>query len=83
MSDVSRALARWRVPLGFACAVVVFWLAEPTRATLEHGTLIAAAGEALRFWAAGHLNKSREVIHPKPMYCERQVGDTSGTAPAP
>src|SRR6185437_13377367 len=23
-----------------------------------------------------HLNKSREVIHPKPMYCERQVGDT-------
>jgi len=23
-----------------------------------------------------HLNKSRAVIHPKPMYCERQVGDT-------
>ncbi|HEX5417843.1 MAG TPA: DNA gyrase subunit B, partial [Chloroflexota bacterium] len=23
-----------------------------------------------------HLNKTRAVIHPKPMYCERQVGDT-------
>jgi hypothetical protein len=49
------------VPLGFAFALLVFWLAAPTRMTLLVGAAIAALGEGLRIWAAGHLNKSREV----------------------
>jgi len=62
---VSR-LARWRVPLGFVSAALVFWLATPTRHTLLWGTLIAVVGESLRVWAAGHLNKSREVTRSGP-----------------
>jgi protein-S-isoprenylcysteine O-methyltransferase Ste14 len=50
-----------RVPLGFAGAAAALWFAAPTRSTLAAGTMIALAGEAVRVWAAGHLNKSREV----------------------
>jgi len=64
--DLVRRLARLRVPLGFLVALLVFWLARPTGATLFWGTLVAAAGEALRVWAAGHLNKSREVTSSGP-----------------
>ena len=64
--DLVRRLARLRVPLGFLFALLVFWLARPTGATLFWGTLVAAAGEALRIWAAGHLNKSREVTSSGP-----------------
>jgi protein-S-isoprenylcysteine O-methyltransferase Ste14 len=65
-ASLAVALARRRVPLGFAAALVVFWLASPTRATLLTGFGIAAAGEMLRIWAAGHLNKSREVTTSGP-----------------
>jgi protein-S-isoprenylcysteine O-methyltransferase Ste14 len=41
--------------------VAVLWLATPTRASLAIGAAVAVAGEMLRIWAAGHLNKSREV----------------------
>jgi protein-S-isoprenylcysteine O-methyltransferase Ste14 len=61
MSAVVTQLARWRVPLGFAFAVLVLWLARPTPLLLAAGAGVAALGEALRIWAAGHLNKSREV----------------------
>src|SRR5438105_447849 len=60
MRAVAR-LARRRVPLGFAFGAVVLWLAQPTGATLVWGAAIAAGGECLRIWAAGHLNKAREV----------------------
>jgi len=66
VSDATRRLARLRVPLGFAGAVAALWFAAPTRATLAAGTLIALAGEAVRVWAAGHLNKSREVTASGP-----------------
>lgn len=59
-------LARRRVPLGFAAALLVLWLAQPTGATLLWGGTIALAGEGLRIWAAGHLNKSREVTTSGP-----------------
>ena len=39
----------------------MFWLARPTGTTLVAGTSIAIAGECLRVWASGHLNKAREV----------------------
>jgi hypothetical protein len=44
----------------------VLWLAQPTPRSLVAGGAIAALGEALRVWAAGHLNKSREVTASGP-----------------
>lgn len=66
MADVARLLARWRVPLGYALAVFAFWLADPTARSLAIGGAIAAVGEALRIWAAGHLEKGREVTTSGP-----------------
>jgi hypothetical protein len=54
-------LARRRVPIGFAAGLVVLWLARPTPRSLAIGALVAIAGEAMRIWAAGHLEKGREV----------------------
>jgi protein-S-isoprenylcysteine O-methyltransferase Ste14 len=55
-----------RVPLGFLCGALALWLARPTGRTLVAGAAVASAGEALRIWAAGHLNKSREVTSSGP-----------------
>ncbi len=66
MREPARRLARLRVPLGFLFAVVVLWLAQPTGQSLLWGSLVASAGELLRIWAAGHLNKSREVTSSGP-----------------
>ncbi len=59
-------LARWRVPIGFAAASLVFWLAQPTTRSLQIGLPVAVAGQLLRIWAAGHLEKSREVTSSGP-----------------
>ncbi len=59
-------LARWRVPLGFLTAVVTLALATPTMTSLRVGFVVALAGEAVRLWAAGHLEKSREVTTSGP-----------------
>ena len=66
MSDVWRVLARARVPAGFAVAVVVLVRAVPTSGTWAAGFAVALAGEAIRLWAAGHLEKSREVTRSGP-----------------
>ena len=66
MSDVARTLARYRVRLGFLAAVVLFVLARPTLASVAIGAAIGGAGEALRIWAAGHLEKGREITASGP-----------------
>jgi len=66
VADVIRFFARFRVALGFACGVGVFWFAAPTRTSIAVGLPIALAGEMMRLWAAGHLNKSREVTRSGP-----------------
>jgi protein-S-isoprenylcysteine O-methyltransferase Ste14 len=66
MSDVVRALARYRVRIGFVAAIAAFWLAHPTPRSLAAGALVAGIGEALRIWAAGHLEKGREVTASGP-----------------
>ncbi len=74
-----RRLARLRVPLGFAFALVVFLLARPTPYSLLAGAIVALAGEAVRFWAAGHLEKGREVTSSGPYRWTRHplyVGST-------
>lgn len=72
-------LARWRVTLGFVCGAAVLFLARPSRMSLLIGAPIAVAGEALRVWAAGHLEKSREVTTSGPYRWTRHplyVGST-------
>lgn len=61
-----QVLARRRVSLGFLAGAIVLWLAQPTGATLTAGVAVAAVGEALRVWAAGHLQKSHEVTASGP-----------------
>jgi protein-S-isoprenylcysteine O-methyltransferase Ste14 len=58
---VLRRIARLRVPLGFVFGIVAVWLSHPTWNSLACGTTIAVIGEAVRVWAAGHLEKGREV----------------------
>ena len=63
---LTEGLARRRVTLGFPFAAVVLWLAQPTRMTMIVGALVAAVGEGIRIWAAGHVDKSREVTRSGP-----------------
>jgi protein-S-isoprenylcysteine O-methyltransferase Ste14 len=62
----TQLLARFRVALGWVFAPLVLIVAAPTPASIALGMSIAAVGEALRIWAAGHLNKSREVTSSGP-----------------
>jgi protein-S-isoprenylcysteine O-methyltransferase Ste14 len=66
MDKLMVRLARWRVPLGFVAAVIAVILAQPTWASWRLGLLVAAVGEAVRIWAAGHLEKGREVTRSGP-----------------
>jgi protein-S-isoprenylcysteine O-methyltransferase Ste14 len=59
-------LARWRVSLGFVFAAIVLWLATPSLQSLMIGAAIAVIGESIRVWAAGHLEKSKEVTQSGP-----------------
>lgn len=63
---LAEALARRRVALGFACAAIALWLAKPTSRSLVIGATVASVGELLRIWAAGHLEKGREVTMSGP-----------------
>ena len=64
--SIITTLARRRVSLGFLVAIVTLVMAQPTRRSLAIGFAAALAGEALRIWAAGHLEKSREVTRSGP-----------------
>jgi protein-S-isoprenylcysteine O-methyltransferase Ste14 len=64
--NLVRVLARYRVALGGLMAALTVWWSQPTAGSLAAGTLIAAVGEALRLWAAGHVEKSREVTSSGP-----------------
>jgi protein-S-isoprenylcysteine O-methyltransferase Ste14 len=61
-----RFLARWRVFLGFVFAAVALWLATPTPLSLSFGAVVSVIGESIRLWAAGHLEKSKEVTRSGP-----------------
>jgi protein-S-isoprenylcysteine O-methyltransferase Ste14 len=64
--SVAQVLARRRVALGFITAIATLFLAHPTWTTWRVGLVIALAGEGVRMWAAGHLEKSREVTRSGP-----------------
>lgn len=74
-----RFLARRRVPIGFAAGAAALWLARPTPRTLTAGAIVAVIGELIRIWAAGHLEKGREVTTSGPYRLTRHplyVGST-------
>jgi len=64
--SLTRHLARRRVSIGFVCAIGVLYFARPTPQSLALGAVVAVVGEAIRIWAAGHLEKSREVTSSGP-----------------
>lgn len=66
MADVLAFLARKRVSLGFITALAAAVLAQPTWQSWRAGLAVALVGEALRVWAAGHLEKGREVTRSGP-----------------
>ncbi len=79
MSQLVRWLARRRVAIGFIAAAAALILAQPSARSLLTGACIAVAGEAIRVWAAGHLEKSREVTSSGPYRFTRHplyVGST-------
>jgi len=53
--------SRLRVPFGYLLGVVVLALAHPTPASLAAGGAVAAAGEAIRLWASGHIDKTHAL----------------------
>ena len=63
---ITAFLVRRRVTLGFVVAIAALMMARPTWTTWSVGLAIAVVGEALRIWAAGHLEKGREVTRSGP-----------------
>ena len=59
-------LARLRVPLGFLFGAMALYLARPTWRSIAIGMAVGASGQIIRLWAAGHLEKSREVTQSGP-----------------
>ena len=66
MTGILPFLARRRVLIGFIAGLAAIWWSRPTRQTLLIGAIIAVLGEAIRIWAAGHLEKGREVTSSGP-----------------
>ncbi len=62
----SEAIARFRVPVGWFLGLLALWIARPTGEYLLVGILVAAAGESLRLWASGYLEKDRHLTTAGP-----------------
>jgi protein-S-isoprenylcysteine O-methyltransferase Ste14 len=57
---------RIRVPLGFAFAVLYFWLAKPTVRWMLLGSVFVIAGVAIRALASGHVRKNEQLATSGP-----------------
>ena len=57
---------RWRVPLGFICAIIFLVFAQPGPRILIIGALVALIGLALRAWASGHIRKNSQLATTGP-----------------
>lgn len=62
----SRTSATLRIVATFAFIAVLVVLAKPRPLEVAIGFVIAGLGEAVRFWAAGHLLKTKELITSGP-----------------
>ena len=59
-------VAKLRVFFGFAMVAAFVWFSAPTPGSLAAGLPVAFAGLALRAWAAGHLEKNRDLAQSGP-----------------
>ena len=59
-------VAKLRVPSGFMLVATFAWLSRPNFPALAMGIPISLAGLALRAWAAGHLEKNRQLTRSGP-----------------
>jgi len=62
----AEALSRWRVPLGWVAGLSALYVAAPTPRLFAAGLGVAAFGEGIRVWAAGHLDKNTRVTMSGP-----------------
>src|SRR5678815_386887 len=53
--------SRLRVPAGYVAGLVALVLAQPNLFSFLLGGLLAVAGEALRVWASGHIEKTERL----------------------
>ena len=65
-SGYNKTLATLRLTALFAFVLALVVLAKPRPVEVAIGFFIAALGEAVRFWAAGHLLKTKELITSGP-----------------
>ncbi len=66
MAEWSRVARRIRVPLGFAFAVLYFWLAHPTWRFLGLGAILIVPGLLIRALASGHVRKNEALATSGP-----------------
>jgi len=59
-------VAKLRVPFGFVMLAAFLWLSAPDGVSLSVGLPVAFLGLALRAWAAGHLEKNRDLTQSGP-----------------
>lgn len=66
MAEWSRVARRIRVPLGFAFAILYFWLARPTWRFLALGAILIVPGLVIRALASGHVRKNEALATSGP-----------------
>lgn len=65
-SSYNRTFGLVRLTAIYALIVIMVVFSRPTPAGVTLGFVIAATGEAIRFWAAGHLLKTAELVTSGP-----------------
>ncbi len=53
--------SRYRVPAGWLVGLAVLVLARPTPLSMALGAPLVLAGEAIRIWASGHIEKTQKL----------------------
>lgn len=62
----NRTLGRLRLLAVYALVAVLLTFSRPTPSSVSVGATLAALGEAVRFWAAGYLLKTAELVTAGP-----------------
>src|SRR5690348_11548837 len=66
MASWSKIARRIRVPMGFALAIVYFWLARPTLQSIVLGGGLVVPGLLVRAVASGHVQKNEQLATSGP-----------------
>jgi protein-S-isoprenylcysteine O-methyltransferase Ste14 len=57
----NRGFYRWRVPAAYAVGILAFALARPTTGSMLLALAFILPGQAVRLWAAGHIEKTKRL----------------------